>query len=68
MCVLVSQSYLTLCDPKDIGLPVFSVHRILQEKNTQVGLIPFSRALGELQFYIFKMELIPPALFAFFVE
>ena len=35
--VLVAQSYLTLCDLMDCGLPVSSAHGALQSKNTGVG-------------------------------
>ena len=31
-CCLVAQSCLTLCDPKDCSLPVFSVHGIFQKE------------------------------------
>ena len=34
---LVAQSYLTLCNPLDYSLPVPSVHRIFQARNTGVG-------------------------------
>ena len=35
---LVTQYYLTLCDPMDCSLPSFFVHGILQAKNTEVGI------------------------------
>ena len=39
MCILclVTQSYLTLCDPMDCSLPGTSVHGILQARILQVG-------------------------------
>ena len=41
--VLVTQSYLTLCDPKDYSLPGSSVHGILQAKILEWVAIPFCR-------------------------
>ena len=43
MCVLVTQSYLTLCDPMDCSLPVSSVHGILQARILGKVAISFSR-------------------------
>ena len=37
MCMLVTQSCLTLCDPKDSSPPSSSVHDILQARITGVG-------------------------------
>ena len=42
VCVLVAQSYLTLCDPMDCILPGSSVHGILQERILERVAIPFS--------------------------
>ena len=41
--VLVSQSWLTLCDPIDCSLPDSSVHGILQAGILEWVAIPFSR-------------------------
>ena len=41
--VLVAQSYPTLCDPMDCGLPGSSVHGILQARILEWIAIPFSR-------------------------
>ena len=41
--VLVTQSYLTLCDPKDYSLPGSSVHGILQARILEWVAIPFSK-------------------------
>ena len=45
MCVflLVTQSYVTLCDPMDCILPGSSVHEILQARILEWVVIPFSR-------------------------
>ena len=43
VCVLVTQSCLTLCDPMDYSLPSSSVHGILQAKILEWVAIPFSR-------------------------
>ena len=41
--VLVTQSYLTLCDPMDCSLPGSSVHGILQARIVEWVAMPFSR-------------------------
>ena len=41
--VLVTQSYLTLCDSMDCSLPGSSVHEILQAGILEWVAIPFSR-------------------------
>ena len=41
--MLVSQSYLTLCDPTDGSQPGSSVHGILQARRLEWGAIPFFR-------------------------
>ena len=43
MCVLVTQSCLTLCDPTDCSLPGFSVHGILQAAILEWIAMPSSR-------------------------
>ena len=43
VCVLVTQSRLTLCNPMDYSLPGFSVHRNLQATTLERIAIPFSR-------------------------
>ena len=43
VCVLVAQSYLTLCDPMDCSPPGSSVHGILQGRIMEWLAIPFSR-------------------------
>ena len=43
--VLVAQSCLTLCDPKDCSLPSSSVHGILQARILEWVAIPFSKDL-----------------------
>ena len=42
MKVLVTQSFLTLCDPMDCSPPGFSVHGILQARILECVAIPFS--------------------------
>ena len=42
MCVLLSQSCPTLCDPMDYSLPGFFVHGILQARILEWVVIPFS--------------------------
>ena len=42
MCVLVTQSCLTLCDPMDYSLPGSSVHEILQARILEWVAISFS--------------------------
>ena len=44
MCVLVTQSCPTLCDPMDHNLPGLSVHRILQVRKLEWAAISFSIA------------------------
>ena len=44
VCVLVSQSCLTLCNPMDCSPPDSSVHRILQARLLKWVAISFSRA------------------------
>ena len=41
-CVLVTQSYLTLCDPMDCSLPGSSVHGIFQARILEWVAISFS--------------------------
>ena len=43
VCVLVTQSCLTLCDPMDSSPPGFSVHGILQARLLEWVTISFSR-------------------------
>ena len=43
MCVLVTQSCLTLCGHMNCNLPGSSVHRILSAKILEWVAIPFSR-------------------------
>ena len=43
MCVLVAQSYLTLCNPMDYSPPSISVHGILQARIPEWVAILFSR-------------------------
>ena len=45
--VKVSQSSSTLCDPMDCGLPVTSVHGILQGRILEWGAIPLFRESSE---------------------
>ena len=42
MCVLVAQSYLTLCDPMDYSPPGSSVHGILQARILERVAVPSS--------------------------
>ena len=46
MKVLVTQSYQTLCDPRDHGPPVSSVHGILQIRIMEWIAIPFFRGFS----------------------
>ena len=43
MCVLVTQSCLTLCDPMDCSPPDSSVHGILEESILEWVAMPFSK-------------------------
>ena len=43
VCVLVTQSYPTLCKPIDCSLPGFPVHGILQARILEWVAMPFSR-------------------------
>ena len=43
VCVLVTRSCLTLCDPMDCSLPGFSAHEILQARILEWGAMLFSR-------------------------
>ena len=43
VCVLVTQSCLTLCDPMDCSLPGSSVHGILQARILEWVAVSFSR-------------------------
>ena len=45
---LVTQMYLTLCNPRDCGSPGFSVHGILQARILEWVAIPFSRGSDSL--------------------
>ena len=47
MCVLVTQSCPTLCDPMDCSLPGFSVHGILQARILEWIALPFSRGTSQ---------------------
>ena len=44
---LVTQSYLTLCDPLDCSLPGSSIHGILQGRILEWVAIPFSRGSSQ---------------------
>ena len=46
--VLVTQSYLTLCEPMDCSPPGSSVHEILQARILEWVAIPFSRGYSQL--------------------
>ena len=48
MCVLVAQSYLTLCDPMDCNALGASVHGIFQARILEWVVIPFSRGSSNL--------------------
>ena len=43
LCVLVAQSYLTLCDPMNCSPPGSSVHGISQARALEWGAIAFSK-------------------------
>ena len=43
MCMLLLQSYLTLCDPMDCSPPGSSIHEILQARILEGVDMPFSR-------------------------
>ena len=45
MCILVTQSCPTICDPMDRNLPGYSVHGILQARVLEWVAIPFSKDL-----------------------
>ena len=45
VCVLIAQSYLTLCNPMDCSLPCLPVHGILQARILEWVAISFSRGL-----------------------
>ena len=47
MCVLVSQSRLTLCDPMDCSLPGSSVHELFQARILEWVAISFSRGSSQ---------------------
>ena len=47
VCVLVTQSCPTLCDPTDCSPPGFSVHGILQARILEWIAIPFSRGTSQ---------------------
>ena len=47
--MLVTQSFLTLCDPMDCSPPGFSLHRFLQSKVLEWVAIPFSRGSSQPQ-------------------
>ena len=44
---LVTQQCLTLCDPMDCSLPVFSIQRILQARMLEWVAVPFSRGSSQ---------------------
>ena len=46
VCVLVTQSYPTLCEPRDCSPPGSSVHGILQVRILEWVAIPFSRGFS----------------------
>ena len=48
MCMLVTQSNLTVCNPKDCSPTASSVHGILQARVPEWVAIPFSRDLPNL--------------------
>ena len=47
MSLLVAQSCLTLCDPKDCNPPGSSVHVILQARILEWVVMPFSRGSSQ---------------------
>ena len=49
VCMLVTQSCLTLCNPMDCSLPGFSVHGILQARMLEWVAMPFSRGIFLIQ-------------------
>ena len=49
MCVLVTESCLTLCDPMSCSLPSSSVRGILQARILEWVVIPFSRGSSHLR-------------------
>ena len=53
---LVTQSYLTLCDPKNCSLPGSSVHGILQARILKWIAIPFSKMVqNDTLFFLSKV-------------
>ena len=52
VCVLVAQSFPTLCDPMNCSLPSFSVHGILQARILEWIDIPFSRGSSQTRDWI----------------
>ena len=67
MCVLVTQSCPTLCDPTDCSLPDSSVHGILQARILDYwGAIPFSRDLPDPVSPILNSSLLYCRLIFFF--
>ena len=52
MCVLVTQSCLTLCDPMDYSPPGFSVHGVLQARIMEGVAISFSKSFVQLSHLI----------------
>ena len=61
MCVLVAQSYRTLCDPMDYNPPGSSVHGILQARILEWVAISFSKreAVAEGQYVRFHEGVVP---------
>ena len=47
VCALVTQSYPTLCNPKDFNPPSSSVHEILQARILEWVAVPFSRGSSQ---------------------
>ena len=57
ICVLVTQSCPTLCNPMDGSLPGSSVHGILQARILQWVAMPFSRDLPDLGIELMSLAL-----------
>ena len=57
LCVLVTQSYPTLCNPIDCSPPGSSVHGILQARILEWVAIPFSTDLSSLGIELWSLVL-----------
>ena len=67
VCAKSLQSCLTLCDPMDCSPPGFSIHEVLQAKNTGVGCHAFLNQMAEAVYNVLTTSKLSRKEFCFWL-